>query len=225
MSGEQQKTKDRPRGKAGVAHPRPASGSRSTKTTVLVWDVRLTAFPVPDPVCAETGAAKLWEALATGKAADAFPAMARLANLPVTAVGVARNRLLPAVGPFAGELTRILDDLGDPDYATRERASAELDKFGGVGVAAVQKRLEKLASTEARARCAAYLRRTASREDAARLADARGVMVLEAIDTTEARKVLEEIAGAQPGVLRTEEARRALDRLARERKECRSGRR
>jgi WD40 repeat protein len=51
--------------------------------------------------------------------------------------------------------------------------------------------------------------------DATRLADARGVELLEALDTDAARDLLKELAGGAAGAFRTREAKRALERNAR----------
>lgn len=64
--------------------------------TVLVWDVRLRAVPLPDTLKRETNAAKLWDALATGSAKDAYLAMARLAREPDAALKLAKMKLKPA---------------------------------------------------------------------------------------------------------------------------------
>ena len=64
--------------------------------TVLVWDVRLQAMPLPDAIKKETSATKLWATMTTGKADAAYLAMARLAAEPPAAVKMARMRLKPA---------------------------------------------------------------------------------------------------------------------------------
>ncbi|AWM41582.1 WD domain, G-beta repeat [Gemmata obscuriglobus] len=78
--------------------------------TVLVWDVRLQSVPLPDVVKRETNAAKLWEALATGPAGDAYLAMSRLSREPDAAVKMARLRLKPAVtNRTEAEASRVAD--------------------------------------------------------------------------------------------------------------------
>ncbi|MBM3982880.1 MAG: hypothetical protein FJ304_21940 [Planctomycetes bacterium] len=64
--------------------------------TVLVWDMRLAHVPLPDALKKETDAAKLWAALADGKADAAYLAMARLAREPDAAVKLLRMKLTPA---------------------------------------------------------------------------------------------------------------------------------
>lgn len=65
--------------------------------TVLVWDVRLQAVPLPPDLKTETSAAKLWEAMCSAKAEPAYLAMARLAREPAAAVKFARTQLKPVL--------------------------------------------------------------------------------------------------------------------------------
>jgi hypothetical protein len=79
-----------------------ADGSRlltaGADHTVLVWDVRLQAVPLPASLRRETNAAKLWATMCVGKADAAYLAMARLAVEPAAAVATARMRIKPADG-------------------------------------------------------------------------------------------------------------------------------
>lgn len=65
--------------------------------TVLVWDVRLQAVPLPPELKAETNATKLWEAMCSAKAEPAYLAMSRLAREPAAAMKFARTKLKPVV--------------------------------------------------------------------------------------------------------------------------------
>lgn len=100
--------------------------------TVLVWDVRLQAVPLPDALRNETNAAKLWEQLATGKADVAYLAMARLSRDPGAAVKIAKLRLKPAAK-------------GDPETEEGEVADARaielLDALGTDDARALLKEL------------------------------------------------------------------------------------
>ncbi len=120
--------------------------------TVLVWDMRLQAVPLPDAIKKETNAAKLWETLATGKADAAFLAMARISREPDAAVKLAKMRLKPAA-------------TGDDDT------------------------------------------------DATNLTDCRAVELLEALGTDEAKALLKELAAGEAKAFRTQEAKRALERI------------
>ena len=122
--------------------------------TVLVWDMRLRAVPLPDAIKQETSAAKLWKTLAAGNAKDAYLAMARLAREPGAAVKIAKQRMQPAVN--------------DNDET-----------------------------------------------DVTRRTDARGIELLEALDTDDARAFIKELAGGHTDSFRTREAKRALERNTR----------
>ena len=65
--------------------------------TILVWDVRLQSLPLPDAIKRETKATKLWDMMCTGKADEAYQAMARFAAEPPAAVKMAKLRLKPAL--------------------------------------------------------------------------------------------------------------------------------
>ncbi|MBA4191600.1 MAG: hypothetical protein C0467_26780 [Planctomycetaceae bacterium] len=119
--------------------------------TVLVWDVRPQAMPLPVSVQRETNAAKLWATMSTGKAAVAYLAMARLAVEPAAAVATARMRTRPADVPESNA--------------------------------------------------------------AIRLADTRAIELLESLGTPEAGNFLRELAGGNASAWRTQEARRALERM------------
>jgi hypothetical protein len=170
-------------------------------------------MPLTAAVKQEKSAARLWATLATGKADDAYLAMARLATEPDAAVKMARLKLTPAVAPDAETLARILRDLGSRDFAVREKASRELDSYGEAAVPGVKERMADLASPEARLRCEAFVKKhTGGGAEAARLADSRAIELLEALDTDDARKLLKELAGGLPSAFRTQEAKRALER-------------
>jgi hypothetical protein len=123
----------------------------SADHTILVWDVRLQATPLPDEIKRETKAVKLWAMMCTGRANEAYEAMARFAAEPPAAVRMARLRLEPA--------------------------------------------------------------RSSDQETAmTRLADARVVELLEALNTPESQALLKELAEGDASAWRTHQARQALER-------------
>jgi len=118
--------------------------------TVLVWDVRPQAMPLPVALKRETNAAKLWVTMCIGKADASWLAMARLAAEPAAAVATARMRMKPA---------------------------------------------------------------TESDPDDTKLMDSRAIELLESLRTPEAVAFLGELAGGDVFAWRTQEAKRALERL------------
>jgi hypothetical protein len=111
-------------------------GSRLLTTgadhSVLVWDVRVQALPLPDALKQETRAAKLWATMATGNSDASYLAMARLAAEPPAAVKMARLRLKPAV---EGEKETIATRLADA------RAIEMLESLGTADARAFLKEL------------------------------------------------------------------------------------
>ncbi|MDB5312242.1 MAG: domain, G-beta repeat [Gemmataceae bacterium] len=114
---------------------------------VLVWPVRPRDLPLSAELKRETGAAKLWDRMARGRAGESYQAMARLAADPGAAVKMARLRLKP--GTTAGlipdaravelleavgtaEARALLRELADdePDSARTREAWAALSRLG-----------------------------------------------------------------------------------------------
>lgn len=104
--------------------------------TVLVWDVRPQAVPLPDELKAETSAAKLWDALGGARADGAYLALARLARDPGAAAKLARQRLRPVPEPRA-----------ETDSANRADARA-IELLAALGTPEARALLEELARGE-----------------------------------------------------------------------------
>jgi WD40 repeat protein len=105
----------------------------SADHTVLVWAVRLRDVPLPPELKRETSAAKLWNAMATGTAAEAYPAMARMAADPPAAVAMARMRLKPGTKADRVADVRAVELLEALDTAEARKLLKEL-VAGGNGV-------------------------------------------------------------------------------------------
>jgi WD40 repeat protein len=123
--------------------------------TVLVWDMRLQAVPLPEAVRRETNAAKLWAAMCVGKADEAFLAMARLAAEPDAALQTARMRLraaeksdgeTEAVKLADSRAIELLESLGTPEARAflKELAAGHADAFRTQEAKRVLERLGKL---------------------------------------------------------------------------------
>src|SRR5260370_668656 len=155
-------------------------------------------------------------------AAKAWQAILALASRPEQAVPLVKPRL-PANPPLDSKrLARLLADLDDDDFDTREQASKELIALGHAAAPAVRKLRVHAPSQEARDRAAKVL---AKLDDAGivtqELRFLRALEVLEYAGTPEAVKLLEaEATGAAESKL-TQGAKAALDRLAKRRPEKR----
>jgi WD40 repeat protein len=186
--------------------------SSSPDAPVFVWDVTGTAGRRPAPLLTAKERGRLWEALAGADAAVAFQAMRRLAARPDESVPLLRERLRPAAANDTEGVRRLLRDLDADDFATRERATAELSRMA-----------ERIEGTlrEARAGASAEARRRLDQvlsgvkgPSPERLRQGRAVEVLEWVGTPSARGVLHALAGGAADARLTRDAQAALRRLA-----------
>jgi hypothetical protein len=177
-------------------------------TVVLGWDVR-------PPRDAATGTlAAAWEALTEADGKVGFQAQGRFLAEPAKAVAWFAARISPARPPDPARVKILSADLDKNDFATRERATAELKEHGRVAAAALRAVVANSSSAEARRRAAALLREM---ENGAtpphELRALRAVEVLEWIATPEARAGLLELTKGAPDARLTREAEAAHKRL------------
>jgi RNA polymerase sigma factor (sigma-70 family) len=188
--------------------------SGSSDTTILIWDLLLDKNSRP---ARAQDLPSLWQALA-GDAQEADRAIRALVASPKLSVGLFRKHLRPVSRADKDRLARHLTELDSPEFATREKATRELEALGERAVDALRQMLTGKPSLEARRRAEALLRRlTDGPLTADRLRAVRAVAVLEYIASRDARQVLEALAGGAPGARLTEEARASLARLERRR--------
>jgi RNA polymerase sigma factor (sigma-70 family) len=193
---------------------RLASGSFDT--TALIWDVTglATKKRRPDPL-----PRKELEALGSTLAADAvkaYQAILTLETLPEQAVPLLAEHLRRRSAPDAERIAGLVKQLDSEDFATRQRAAAELRKLGWTAEPALRKALEEKSSLEVRKRAKELLDEIFKTEPSPQLLqDLRAVEVLERIGTSEAKKILQELANHTLVTRLTREAKASLDRLAR----------
>jgi WD40 repeat protein len=184
--------------------------------TVLVWDVTGLAkearkLPALRLTRAEVG--RLYDDLAheDGPRRDrAFWSLA--ANGPGT-VAFLREHLRPVERPSPKQVAALLADLGGDDFAKRERASRQLEQTEGASPA-LREALSRRPSLELKLRLEAVLKKLEAPGDNPHvLRHVRAVQVLGQIGTPEARALLRELAGGEPGAWVTQEAQAVWDRL------------
>jgi RNA polymerase sigma factor (sigma-70 family) len=188
--------------------------SASQDTTALIWDLtgaghgdRSTAPLTPERL------KSLWIDLA-GDARGAYRAIQALAASPEQSVPFLKERQPPAAPADPRRLARLLADLDNEHFETRERASAELGDLGAVAEAALRKAVEGQPSPEVRRRVEEILADLPQRRaSSVSLRELRVVEVLELASTAEARRLLARLADGAPATRLTREARAALARL------------
>jgi hypothetical protein len=186
-------------------------------TTVLVWDVQALRAQHrqrrtdPRPEVLE----KLWADLARPEADQAQAALWQLAAAPAKAVPLVKARVKAVPPVKAGLLERLVAELGHERYAVRQKATRELEALGEVADAALRGALDANLPLEVRRRVEQLLDKV---DGPVTLPDQlralRAVELLERVGDSEARQVLETLAGGEPGARLTRDARAALARLA-----------
>ncbi len=182
--------------------------SASQDGTVLVWD--LAAPPARlDAVALKAD----WDALASDDAAAAYRAVCRLAADPARAVALLRERLRPAPEPDAKRFAGLVADLDSDQFSVREAAAKELAKLGDAAAPALREALRGKPSAEVARRLRQALDDVKGWPPE-RLREWRALEVLEQVATPQARDLLKALAEGAPAARLTQEAKAALERLA-----------
>ncbi len=188
--------------------------SGSADTTALVWDLTVAGRAGPaarELTVAELGA--LWEDLRGADAPRAYQAILKLTADAGRAVPLLSKYLRPVARLEGGQVEQRVAELASPRFATRQKATAELEKLGDAAEAALRKALASPLAPEVQLRVRSLLERIATDKDGTRLRQTRALEVLERAGTPEARRLLRELAAGAPGARLTEEARQGLRRL------------
>jgi hypothetical protein len=190
--------------------------SGSTDSTVLLWDVpgiRTALAPRAESTANELDV--LWAGLASPDAAQAYRAISRMLAAPAASLAYLKKRLPPAAVKIdAAAVERLIADLESNIFSLRERSAAELAKLGEPAEPFFQKALAKKPNLEVRRRLDQLLRRMDDERfspSLARLQIIRAVELVETIDTSAARELLESWSRGTPAALLTREAREGLE--------------
>jgi WD40 repeat protein len=189
-----------------------ASGGEDN--VVFLWDVT----GARTPAAAEKTPAAWWSDLASEDGQRAGDAIAGLLRKPEASVALLQQRLHPAEAIGEKHLTRLLADLDGDAFEKREAASRELAQLGEQAEAALRQALKDRPSLEMRRRLEALLDKLEHRTlPPETLRILRSIEILEHLDTAEARRCLDMLTKGAPAARQTQEAKRALDRLAKRR--------
>ncbi|HTU93446.1 MAG TPA: WD40 repeat domain-containing protein [Gemmataceae bacterium] len=188
---------------------RIASGSDDT--TILVWDA--TAGARPNAALSAEQLRMLWRDLGDTDARRAYRVLWQLALSPKHALPFLAEKL-PPVAPLDAarqkQVDLLLADLDSVQFAVRQEAETELEKMGSMVEPALRKTLENKPSREMRRRIESVLAKWADE----RLRPMRALEAVEHMNTAEARRLLEALAGGVPHAWLTKEAQAIRKRLA-----------
>jgi WD40 repeat protein len=189
--------------------------SGGADSTVLVWDIsgaqgksevaRMSSKP--DELAAFV------QNLESDNAVEAYRAIGELRNHQEAAVELLKKRL-DSTAAEEKRVAQLINDLDNDEFATREKASAELARLGNAAKAALEQAVAQTTSPEVRRRANTIL---AKLQDEYLSPDQRvafrAVEVLEHVATPEARRLLEKLSEGPAGTLLASEAKAALKRL------------
>jgi hypothetical protein len=160
----------------------------------------------------------LWAELSGADGARAYRAIRRLGLAGPRGAAFLKARLQGEKPPDERRIARLIADLDDDKFATREKASGELEKLGVRAEPALRRALEGEASAEVRSRVQRLLKRFDTPQGplpSPELVRLRVVEALEANGTREARQVLAELSEGATDAPLTREAKASLQRLSR----------
>ena len=185
--------------------------STSQDASGLIWDVAAVRSKLPTDSLSAANAERAADALGGPDGAAAYQEMARLVASPATAVTALRTRLKPVPAADSVGVSDLIADLDSPQFAVRDRAGAQLARFGDGVEGALRRALDGKLSAEARDRVERLL--SGLKAPGERLRQVRILEVLERIGNAEARALLTEVAGGADGAWLTREAAASLARL------------
>ena len=132
---------------------------------------------------------------------------------PAEAARLIGDRVAPAPPVDADQIARLIMDLDNPNFTTRQGASAAVEKLE-TAESALRQALADNPPLEARRRLELVLERVEQAPlTAAQLRSHRAITALQWIDSPVARQVLEKLAGGAPEARQTQESRAALKHL------------
>lgn len=188
--------------------------SSSRDTTAIVWDLADLLHTEASPVreLSEHQIEALWTKL-DGDAPAAYDALQTLRSAPRQVVPSLRGRMQPV----KIDVPRLIADLDSDEFSVREKASHQLARYGRIVEKPLRQTLEKKPSLEVRQRIKDLLMQMRDASDVVRASprEIRCIELLESIGNTEARRVLQTLAGGIAEAELTQEAKASLTRLAR----------
>lgn len=183
--------------------------------TALVWDVTgiCEEGRLPSRRLQPAELEGLWADLA-GDARRAHSALWRMVAGTEQTVPFLAKRLQPVAPIDPQQLTKLLADLGSEQFATRHKASAELESLAELAEPAMRRALADKPGLELRQRLERLLILLDEPiRNPDRLRALRSVAILESIGSPEAEQSLKKLAGGARDAGLTDAARAALERL------------
>jgi hypothetical protein len=184
----------------------------SADTTILLWDIPKEKMTEQELLPKELQT--LWEDLAGDDAMKAYKAIWILVAAPNQSVPFLQKQLHPVPPADPKKLTHLVKDLGNDNFATRDKAARELKKLGVLARSTLEEALKQQPPLEVRMRIEGLLNRLEKHPPTLdELREIRALEVLEYIGNSEANKLVEQLTNGAPSALLTQDARETLQRV------------
>jgi hypothetical protein len=184
---------------------------------VIIWELPRPAELKPQRKLTPDELAALWTDLSGSDANKAHRAIWSLVANPQQGVALLSEKLQPMGMVDSKRVEKLLADLDNEDFDVREKATKELEEMGSVIEATLRKEQERTKSAEVRRRLELVLKKMDSSPASPekRVIPGRALLVLEHSGTPEAKELLKKLAGGATTAWQTQEAKAALERIAR----------
>jgi WD40 repeat protein len=160
-----------------------------------------------------------WMNLAGDNAVLAFDSILAMTASPKQSIPFLRAKLRPAPAVDKGTAEKLLKDLDNDEFRTRQHASEELSKLGEGAEPILRNELSKDISAEARVRIEGLIEKWKGHNPPPEILGAlRAVETLERIGSDDSVAVLESLAKGVPWARQTQDAKASLERIRERRK-------
>jgi len=156
----------------------------------------------------------LWTELSSPDAAAAFQAIRALRVTGGHAVSLLHQRLKPVAVPNPAQVAQLIADLDSNQFATREKATRELQNFGELVEQDLRQAVKRGLPLEVRRRLESILKELdGHNRSPEELRMLRSIEALESIGSPQASQVLQTLAAGFAAAQLTRDAKQALERL------------
>jgi dipeptidyl aminopeptidase/acylaminoacyl peptidase len=186
--------------------------------TAVIWDLTRDEKPLPkDFKLTEKDLTELWDDLGGDGAGKVYAALRMLRADPAQSVPFLQERLKPrGEKPDEKKIKQLIADLAADEFGAREKASKALEELGRAAETPLREALAGSPDAELKLRAERLLKQFGDDRPltAVQKRDVRAVHLLEQAATPEAKKLLASLTKESPGWWATQEAKAALERLA-----------
>ena len=181
-------------------------------STTLLWELPPQVEEKAKPLTQDR-LEQCWTDLAGTDARRAFLAVHKLTAAPQETLALLRERLKPAKTPDTEEMRRLLAELGDEAFLTRDAAAKRLDQLGPEANGVLRLVKPRNAPLELERRLEKHFAGTHTIRIADDRRHVRAIRALEQINSPEARKLLKSLADGAADAWRTRAAQTAIGAL------------